>query len=290
MRGTLSDGRPTRETRVSHVGPEGADWPCLDRLGPGAQAARHEGRPIRRGRPAGPRQQASGSAFRRPTRTRRVVRPGCIGAAVGPVALLALGGCVRSDPPGRADVSRQPRPSPSHREVGRPGRRGAIGVWLGRSVRLLRAPRRPSRTPTRPLARPRRGRTIRRPAPLAAALLGASRPTAAPRLGHLSARSSCHPPRFGRSRQSRPSALGWCRGVARSTAIHRMAMRALTRHHPLLSASVLASGQTLAVASGRCPCLVRSPGAHRSRGGPGPDRVGGLRCPRGPWWCTAATR
>jgi len=167
-------------------------------------------------------------------------------------------------PPGRADVSRQPRPSPSHREVGRPGRRGAIGVWLGRSVRLLRAPLRPSRTPTRPLARPRRGRTIRRPAPLAAALLGASRRTAAPRRGHLSARSSCHPPRFGRSRQSRPSALRWCRGVAPSTARHRMAMRALTRRHRLLSASVLASGQTLASRPGAPRGLVRSAGAHRS--------------------------
>jgi hypothetical protein len=33
-------------TRVSHVGPEGADWPCLHRSGPGAQAARHEGRAL----------------------------------------------------------------------------------------------------------------------------------------------------------------------------------------------------------------------------------------------------
>jgi peptidoglycan-N-acetylglucosamine deacetylase len=46
MRGTLSDGRPTRETRVSHVGPEGADWPCLNRSGPG------QGLPGTRGAPS----------------------------------------------------------------------------------------------------------------------------------------------------------------------------------------------------------------------------------------------
>lgn len=201
-----------------------------------------------------------GSRFRRPTGRqpgdrRGRSRAGCAACSRGMHQIRPLG---------RADASRQPRPSLLHREVRRPDRRGAIGVWLGRSVRLLRAPRRPSRTPTRPLARPRRGRTIRRPAPLAAALLSASWRIAVLRLGHLSARSSCRPPRFGRSRPSRLSVQGWCRGVAPESARHRMAMRALTRRHRLPSASVLASGQTLAVASGRCPCLVRSAGAHRS--------------------------